>query len=57
MQEFNRHVGIFHRVLIFQFFKLTVTINLLSRGWNSSLVFLLLQFKSQLLKQNIETDP
>ena len=57
MQEFNRHVGIFHRVLIFQFFKLTVTINLLSHGWNSSLVFLLLQFKSQLLKQNIETDP
>jgi len=60
MQELNQHVGkIFHRVfLIFQFFKLTVAIiNLLSRGWNSSLVFLLLQSKSQLLKQNIKTDP
>lgn len=51
MQELNQHVGIFHRVLIFQFFKLTVTINLLSRRWNSSLVFLLLQFKFQHLKQ------
>jgi len=58
MQELNQHVGkIFHRVfLIFQFFKLTVAINQSLITWLEfvlGFLLLLLQFKFQLLKQNI----